>query len=286
MPAHDPDAGRAGVDLTHAFVPWSATLIAFDKLGNGNPVLFVHSGLADRHMWQPQLSTFAERFTCYAIDLPGYGESSSPVEAFSYPAEIAAFIAETIGAAPALVGSSFGASQAFLTALVAPEWAGPLVLANTAVLRPETTSPELEAVWTEADAAWERGEHDRANEIEIEGWVDGKGRRPGQAAGFVRDYFLGVNRSIWERHSANPLPDALPGPAIEPERIQQPVLLIDGPYDFPDIRQSNANLLARLPNADYVSVPDTAHFPSYEQPEAFNRIVLEFLDRTWGANAT
>ncbi len=179
-------------------------MIAFDKVGNGKPLVFLHSGLADRAMWQPQLDAFAARYTCYVIDLPGYGESSSPTEPFSYPLEIARFIEQTVQEPAALLGSSFGGSQAFLTALAAPEWTGPLVLANSAVLRPEPATAALEAVWTEADAAWERGEHDRANEIEIEGWVDGLGRRDGHAAAHVRGYFLEVNRSIWERHSRRP----------------------------------------------------------------------------------
>lgn len=261
-------------------------MIAFDTIGSGKPVLFLHSGLADRQMWQPQLATFAQHYACYAIDLPGYGESSSPAESFSYGAEIAQFIEETIGEPVALVGSSFGGSQAFYTTLLAPEWVGALVMASSAVLLPDGPSPELEGVWTEADAAWERGEHERANEIEIEGWVDGKGRRNGQAAPHVRDYFLRVNRSIWERHSANPLPDELPRPDVEPERMEQPVLLIDGPFDFSDIHASNQALLARLPNAMYAQIAGTAHFPSYEQPEVFNRVVLEFLERTWGENAS
>jgi pimeloyl-ACP methyl ester carboxylesterase len=237
-------------------------------------------------MWQPQLAEFAQHYTCYTIDLPGYGESSSPSEPFSYATEIAQFIESTIGEPAALVGSSFGGSQAFRTGMTAPQWTGPLVLVNAAVLLPEPHSPELEAVWTEADAAWERDERDRANEIEIEGWVDGKGRRNGQAAPHVREYFLGVNRSIWERHSASPLPDELPRPEIEPELIQRPILLIDGPYDFPDVRTSNQTLLSRLPNATYVQIADTAHFPSFEQPELFNRVTLGFLDRTWDSQAS
>lgn len=261
-------------------------MIAYDTFGGGPPVLFLHSGLADRQMWQPQIADFSDRYTCYVSDLPGYGESASPTAPFSYGAEIARFIEQTIGAPAALVGSSFGGSQAFFTALIAPQWVGPLVLASSAVLLPDDHSPELTAVWSEADAAWERGEHDLANDIEIDGWVEGKGRREGALAPHVRAYFAQVNRTIWERHSANPLPDELPRPEIEPERVQQPVMLIDGPYDFPDVRQSNEALLQRLPNASYVSIPGTAHFPSYEQPEIFNRIVLEFLDWTWGTNAS
>ncbi len=96
----------------------------------------------------------------------------------------------------------------------------------------------------------------------------------------------GVNRAIWERHSAAPLPELLPGPEIEPERIAQPVLLIDGVYDFPDVLASNQTLLGRLPTAEYVQFAESAHFPSFEQPAEFNRVVLEFLDRTWGMPAS
>lgn len=261
-------------------------MIAFDRMGNGRPVLLIHSGLANRQMWKPQLTELATRYTCYAIDLPGYGESPSPIEPFSYPVEIAAFIAEVIGKPAALIGSSFGATQALLTALTAPELTGPLVLASSASMRTEPTSAALEAVWVEADAAWERGEKDRANEIEIEGWVDGQGRPGTYAAPDVREYFIRVNRSIWDRHSANPLPDELPKPAIEPALVQQPVLLIDGPYDFPDVHASNRTLLESLPNGSYVQIADTAHFPSYERPAVFNQIVLDFLERNWGANAS
>jgi pimeloyl-ACP methyl ester carboxylesterase len=259
-------------------------MIAFDQIGTGKPVVLLHSGLADRAMWAPQLPALAESYRCYAIDLPGYGESSSPTEPFSYPTLVAEFISQVAGEPAALIGSSFGASQAFFTALEAPDLTGSLVLTSSAVMRPEVATAALESVWTEADAAWERGEHERANEIEIEGWVDGLDRRGGHAAPHVREYFLRVNRSIWERHSAHPLPDTLPDPEIDPARIQQPVLLIDGPYDFPDVLESNRRLQASLPNAEYVSIADTAHFPSYEQPEIYNRVVLDFLDRTWGAN--
>ena len=260
-------------------------MIAFEKVGAGRPVVFLHSGLADRQMWLPQLPEVARQFTCFAIDLPGYGESPSPTEPFSYPDEISQFIKREIGMPAALVGSSFGGSQAFFTALTAPQWTGPMVLAGSAVMRPEPASERLETVWSEADAAWERGERDRANEIEIEGWVDGQDRPGGKASAEVRDYFSRVNRTIWERHSAQPLPEQLPRPEVAPARIEQPVLLIDGPYDFSDIRQSNQTLLPLLPKGEYVSIADTAHFPSYEKPDMFNEIILEFLQRTWGDRA-
>jgi pimeloyl-ACP methyl ester carboxylesterase len=259
-----------------------STLIAFDKTGVGPPVVFLHSGLANRTMWEPHLAALSAHYTCYLVDSPGYGESGDPPSPFSYAEAIAEFVMRFVGQRAAMIGSSYGAGICFETALVAPEWIGPLVLVDGIIEMEGEPSAALRAIWNEADAAWERGERDRAIAIEIEGWVDGQGRPEGQAATKVRDYFARVNRAIWERHDAHPLPELLPGPEHEFGRIPQPVLLIDGPYDLEEAHRSNRILLNHLPRAEYVSIPDTAHFPSYEQPEAFNRIVLEFLNRTWG----
>ncbi|MCO5220557.1 MAG: alpha/beta hydrolase [Thermomicrobiales bacterium] len=257
--------------------------IAFDRFGSGKPVVFLHSGLADRTMWEPQKSAFAERFTCYAVDLPGYGESDTPPGAFSFAQEIASFIETAVGAPAALVGSSYGAGIAFDTAQFAPEWTGPLVLVDGLLIRSDEPSPLLEAVWRDADAAWDAGDRDRAVELEIEFWVDGHGRPAGRAPTEVRDYFRQANHAVWERHAADPPPDPLPSSERTFEQIAEPVLLIDGPYDFPGVLTSNQAVLKRLPNGTYASIADTAHFPSREAPPAFNRVVLEFLERTWGS---
>jgi 3-oxoadipate enol-lactonase len=259
-----------------------ARVIAYDKVGHGRPVVFLHSGLADRSMWEPQFKPFASRYTCYFLDSPGYGASANPPSPFSYPAAITRFIEEAVQSPAALVGSSYGAGMAFETALIAPEWTGPLVLASQSTVEGSEPSAALRAVWRDADAAWDVGDRDRAVEIEIEAWVDGHGRPGGKADQAVRDYFTSVNRAIWERHAASPPPELLPAPEVDYARIKQPVLLIDGPYDFPDVHATSQALRRRLPDVEYVSIAGTAHFPSRERPDEFNRVVMEFLDRTWG----
>jgi pimeloyl-ACP methyl ester carboxylesterase len=259
-----------------------AKVIAYDKIGSGRPVVFLHSGLADRSMWEPQVQAFAERYTCYFVDSPGYGESADPPSPFSYPAAIADFIKEIVQEPAAVVGSSYGAGMAFETALIAPEWTGPLVLVSQSSVEGSEPSAALRVIWNDADAAWDAGDRDRAVEIEIEGWVDGHGRAGGKADTEVRDYFTRVNRAIWERQAEAPQLELLPAPEVDYAGLQQPVLLIDGPYDFSDVHATSQALLQRLPYAEYVSIADTAHFPSRERPDEFNRVVLDFLNRTWG----
>ncbi|MBX3072185.1 MAG: alpha/beta hydrolase [Thermomicrobiales bacterium] len=261
-------------------------MIAFDRIGAGKPVVFLHSGLADRTMWEPQVEAFSQHFTCYFVDLPGYGESGDPPGPFSYPQEIARFIETTVGQPAALIGSSFGAGIALDTALMAPASSGPLVLVDGLLVQDGEPSAVVQAIWSEADEAWDAGSKDRAVEVETIGWVDGRGRPDRTAAEDVRAYFARVNRTIWERHDRHPLPETLPGPERDLASVQQPVLLIDGPYDVPDVLTSNQTAVARFPNATYASIPGSAHFPSREQPGEFNQLVVDFLLKHWGDRDT
>lgn len=232
-------------------------------------------------MWDPQRSTFSEHFTCYFIDLPGYGSSPTPTEPFSMAGALATFVESAIGGPAAVVGSSFGAGVSIETAALAPALVGPLVLANRATWEETEPSALLRAVWNQADEAWDRGDRDRAIDLEIEAWVDGPGRQGRPADPHVRGYFRAVDRSIWERQATEPMPATIATPSIDYAQIAQPVLVIDGPFDMPDVHHTTAAMRGRLPNVEYASIPDTAHFPNRERPAAFDRVVLDFLRRTW-----
>lgn len=49
---------------------------SYSDIGKGKTIIFVHSYLWDKEMWQPQLDFFKNNFRCIAIDLPGHGNSS------------------------------------------------------------------------------------------------------------------------------------------------------------------------------------------------------------------
>ena len=56
--------------------------------------------------------------------------------------------------------------------------------------------------------------------------------------------------------------------------VAAPVLIVQGEQDV--IRETNAVLAARFPSARNVRIPDAAHFPWLEQPDAFIAAVLPF----------
>lgn len=89
--------------------------IAYDDVGSGVPVLFVHGFPHNRTLWAPQLGALVDRARCIAPDLRGFGESSrhGPFSIDQYADDVA-MLARTLGVARAVVtGVSMGGYIAF-----------------------------------------------------------------------------------------------------------------------------------------------------------------------------
>jgi pimeloyl-ACP methyl ester carboxylesterase len=56
--------------------------IAYERRGQGPPLVFVHGAGDDRRIWQPQLDGLADEFTVVAWDEPGAGRSSDIPQGF------------------------------------------------------------------------------------------------------------------------------------------------------------------------------------------------------------
>ena len=56
--------------------------IAYERVGEGSPLVFVHGAAEDSRIWQPQLAGLADEFTVVAWDEPGAGRSSDLPEGF------------------------------------------------------------------------------------------------------------------------------------------------------------------------------------------------------------
>ncbi|MGH9062286.1 MAG: alpha/beta fold hydrolase [Acidimicrobiales bacterium] len=51
-------------------------LLPYDEAGDGEPVILLHAGVADRTMWHEHLEPLAAAgYRVLAIDLPGFGEA-------------------------------------------------------------------------------------------------------------------------------------------------------------------------------------------------------------------
>src|ERR1044072_6953339 len=89
--------------------------IAFERVGDGPPLVLVHGAASDARFWRPQLAALADEFTVVAWDEPGAGSSSDVPEDFAladYARCLAAMI-EAMDLGPAHVaGLSWGGTVA------------------------------------------------------------------------------------------------------------------------------------------------------------------------------
>lgn len=86
------------------------TVIGFETVGEGPPMVLVHGTTADHTRWAPVLPRLAERYTVHAVDRRGRGLSSDG-EAYDLQREgedVAAVI-DAVGPDVFLVGHSYGA---------------------------------------------------------------------------------------------------------------------------------------------------------------------------------
>jgi pimeloyl-ACP methyl ester carboxylesterase len=255
--------------------------LAYDLAGSGPDVVLLHSSIADRRMWDPQLPILTPGHRVLGLDLRGFGESSLPEGEFSWRADVAELMA-SLGMGRALVvGSSMGGRIAIDLAIERPEAIRGLVLIGAGI-GGVAFSEELQRAIGEIDGLAEGGAAEDAVERELRLWVDGPRRLPGTVGGATREYLraadLAATRRVPEHSRAAPVP-LRPPAAGRLEEIVAPTLVVVGEYDVPDMVTNARELARRLPRAELVVIADTAHFPSLERSDEFNAHLARFIGR-------
>jgi pimeloyl-ACP methyl ester carboxylesterase len=105
----------------HRVESLDGTQIAVWQAGVGPPLLLVHGTTADHTRWARVSPILEERFTVFAMDRRGRGESTDTLPyAIQREGEDVAAVAEWIGSAVTVLGHSYGAICAIEAALRTP----------------------------------------------------------------------------------------------------------------------------------------------------------------------
>jgi pimeloyl-ACP methyl ester carboxylesterase len=135
------------------------------------------------------------------------------------------------------------------------------------------------ALRDEMEAAYERGDKERAVELSLQVWTDGPQRTPDQVDPVVRERIRAMTVHTFDLPDVEQWLQRLEPPAIDRlAEIHVPTLFVVGDQDVEDILKIGDLIIANVPGAQRAVIPNTAHHLNLEQPAEFNRIVLEFLD--------
>jgi pimeloyl-ACP methyl ester carboxylesterase len=248
-----PKLNRDGVD------------IYYEVHGEGPTLLLTHGYSATSQMWKGQVDAFGKTYKLVTWDMRGHGQSDYPDDQGVYSeahtvADMAAIL-DAVGAKKAIVGGlSLGGYMSLAFNLAHPERVASLLIIDTG---PGYRNDEAREGWNKTSLKTaERYETEGLGRL-ASGSVEMRTSTHRSADGLAK-----AARGMLTQKDARVI-SSLPAVAV-------PSLVVVGENDTPFLAASDY-MAAKIPGARKVVIPNAGHSANIDQPEAFNRALLDFL---------
>ena len=258
--------------------------IHYEEVGQGLPLVFVHEFAGDAQSWLPQMRFFGRRYRAIAYNARGYPPSDVPKDVAAYSQEQAAEdirgVLDALGIARAHVcGLSMGGYATLHFGLRHPGRALSLVVAGAGY---GSVAAERDRFRQDSDATVKRFEADgmakvaalyargptRVQFIDKDpvGWQEFHDKL---AAGSAEGHALTMRGVQMKRPSIFEL-------EAEMRKLEVPTLIVTGDEDDPCLEPA-IFMKRAIRSSGLVVLPKSGHTINLEEPDAFNRAVLDFL---------
>jgi pimeloyl-ACP methyl ester carboxylesterase len=246
--------------------------ISFRKIGKGKPVILIHGFCETHEIWNGFAERLAEKFEIYAIDLPGFGQSTPLSSHFSL-VDIAQTILNWMDRQkirlPFVVGHSLGGYVGLAMAKVAQQMVSGLCLFHS------TPYPDTEEKKSNRNRVMEF-----VNKNGVDPFVDTF--VPGLffnkkhlsipivdkiARGTSRETLLAYTEAMRDRPSSIELLKTFEKPMLVLAGKNDTIVPVESVLDF--------GHLARKSEIEILN--DTGHMAMFEQPEKARNIISDFL---------
>jgi len=250
--------------------------IAYQRAGQGQPLILLHGFFGDTRVWRPQLEGLCDEYEVVVWDTPGCGQSSNPPETFRMPdyARCLRGFIDALGLKrPHLLGLSFGSTLALELYRQNPSlprslvlagayagWAGSLH-ADVVEQRVRQTIPDLDLPADQVVAKY--NSPGLLSELAPAAVL-------AQNAAIMSDFHPPGMKAMVRALAEADLRDVLPC-------ITVPTLLIYGDKDVRSPVTIGEDLHGQIPGSKLVVIPGAGHVSNFEAPERFNAEVREFL---------
>ena len=255
----------------------------YEEVGRGTPLVFVHEFAGDHRSWVPQVRFFARRYRTITYNARGYPPSDVPEAPRAYSQEHAVEdlrgLLDHLGIPKAhICGLSMGGYATLLFGLAHPDRALSLVVAGCGYgsggdrvefrTDAERVARRLEVEGMEAVAEFYARGPTRVQFLDKDpsGWREFRDRLAG---GSATGHALTLRGVQMTRPSVFELRPRL-------ERLEVATLVVTGDEDEPCLEPA-LFLKRAVPRSGLVVIPKAGHTINLEEPDVFNRAVLDFL---------
>jgi pimeloyl-ACP methyl ester carboxylesterase len=251
------------------------TEIAFDDIGSGLPVVFLHAFPLNRTMWEPQIGAFVGECRCIPIDFRGLGESAAaaPYSMDRYADDVAGVLDALQIERAVVVGLSMGGYVAFALWRRHRGRVRAFVLADTRAVADtvDTVAKRRELI----EIAETQGSAGVAN-AQIAGLISAatRDKRP--------DTYDAIHRMIAQA-PVEGIVGAIEAMIERPDStetcsgIDVPTLLIVGEEDAVTPAADARAILSAIAGSRLEVIRQAGHLSNVERAAAFNTVVGEFL---------
>jgi 3-oxoadipate enol-lactonase len=241
--------------------------------GQGPAIVFVHGFTTTAEFWKEQVAPFSQDWRVICINLPGHGVSPHPDDRFytidAFVSDVDRVLSELEIESCVLVGLSMGGTIAQRFTLQYPDRVTSLVLVGAT---PHGLGPDVKV----------------ENVIAA---IDSVGVATASQNVIEKSFAACAPAALvqWAKNEVIQTPDHVARTAIrslnasdsrsELASIAVPTLVVVGAEDAITPPAQSRALADGIPGSMLTVIPDAAHFPMIEQPDAFNAVFREFLGR-------
>lgn len=267
--------------LTQSF-DFEGYQIAFDSMGEGDPMVLVHGTPFSSYVWRKIAPLLAEKHRVYAFDLLGYGQSEKPIGAdVSLGVQnkvLGAFLHHTGIKTPHVIAHDFGGATALRAHLLDGVEYRKLLLVDPVAIRP-WGSPFVQHVRTH-EAAF-AGVPNYIQEAILRAYVRGAIRRKmteEELAPYIAPWMDTPGQAAFYQQIAQM--DQRYTDEIEQRlgELRCPVRLLWGRDDEWIPIETGRRLAKLLPNCELSEISECGHLVQEDAPENIINTAVNFFD--------
>lgn len=240
------------------YAPIHGAQIWYGVYGRGEPVIFLHGGLANSNYWGHQVRALSKNYQVIVMDSRGHGRSTNNDTPYSYDT----MMEDVIGLMDflkikkaAIVGWSDGGIIGINMAIHHPDRITKLFAFGANSNPNGTKDPSSSNVFNTYANVRAKEEYQKLSKTPIN-----------------YEKFLSQIENMWKSQ-----PDFT---KAQLNSIKTPTWIVDGDRDE-GIKRENTEFMAdQIPNSGLLIQPQVSHFSFIQDPEQFNRDVLHFLQKT------
>jgi pimeloyl-ACP methyl ester carboxylesterase len=264
------------------YIPFAGSKIYYETTGKGQPVLLLHGGFLNLHMWDQQIADLSKNYQVIACDLRGHGNTIDDTTDYLMSEGIKALLDTLHVKQAAVIGLSLGGACALDFAISHPDQVNKLILLGPGVYKGPANYAEdtvdLKYDSLMHDALEKKKDTNLVAEYFIRCWFDGPRRTPQQTDTVQRAKALAMAIKTMKEHQWKYWPKFQDTPTLSRVgELKMPVRVIIGSLDNRVIRIIADSLQAKIKDIQVTTVDGTAHMPNMEKPAIVNGLIRSNL---------